>query len=605
MDGVERLGLGPSAGLLKLWDAKTGELKQDLKEEHYGQVLNAAFSPDGKFLASAGHWGLGTGVKLWNPQTGKVARVLAIPRGHLGGGSPLCVAFSPDGKRIAMGIMQYDKSTDVTSGSINIAYPASGILDLSWLVPHAVRPVAFSPDGKLIAAISAKNSLTLWDSSTGLPKREIRPAEQADGKRWECFAFAPQANMLAIGGIDAKGGFVEVWNLDGAAAEREKTSEAQSPQSAASLSRTFPLRFKLASAMADDLRQILLGRPNNEAKPSANNQEITVTAPAEVMKRVQTFISVMDWPDSITRRSNFEYPRESVLHAARSFYYACAIEDTEEVFSKLLSLQVLAELKGDTKAEHYFKYSMGEVPDPEWEKSLRADWPGKKEAIQRLVHEWNRYALTRITEDSGVAIGFGVKHFCSVSMDGAPKDFYTIEIEPDRTQRGTGKGSFFFNSLPPWWNESRGKLPGGRLGADRIELGPSDAKATGDAAVAEARSRETETIVLAEQPPVVVETFPVSGAREVAPGTMEIRVRFSKPMTDGSWSWSTAWENSTPEFIGQPHYEADGRTCAARVKLEAGRTYAFWLNSEKFKNFTDRAGRPAVPYLLIFQTKPK
>jgi len=112
----------------------------------------------------------------------------------------------------------------------------------------------------------------------------------------------------------------------------------------------------------------------------------------------------------------------------------------------------------------------------------------------------------------------------------------------------------------------------------------------------------TETTVpdavpsLSEQPPVIVETFPVSGARDVAPGKTAIRVRFSKPMTDGSWSWSTAWENSTPEFIGQPHYEADGRTCVAKVKLAPGRTYAFWLNSENFHNF--KAATAARPFLI-------
>ncbi|HEX7571317.1 MAG TPA: carboxypeptidase regulatory-like domain-containing protein, partial [Verrucomicrobiae bacterium] len=111
--------------------------------------------------------------------------------------------------------------------------------------------------------------------------------------------------------------------------------------------------------------------------------------------------------------------------------------------------------------------------------------------------------------------------------------------------------------------------------------------------------------MLVEQPPVVVETFPVSGARDVEPGEAEIRVRFSKTMTDGSWSWSTTWENSTPEFIGQPHYESDSQTCVIKAKLEPGRTYAFWLNSEKFQNFKDSDGRPAVPYLLIFQTKQK
>ncbi|HYA79030.1 MAG TPA: Ig-like domain-containing protein, partial [Candidatus Nitrosopolaris sp.] len=110
-------------------------------------------------------------------------------------------------------------------------------------------------------------------------------------------------------------------------------------------------------------------------------------------------------------------------------------------------------------------------------------------------------------------------------------------------------------------------------------------------------------LTLAEQPPVVVETFPVSGARDVAPGETEIRVRFSKPMSDGSWSWSTAWENSTPASVGPPHYLADQRTCVMPVRLEPGRTYAWWLNSDKFKNFADQAGQPAVPYLLIFRTK--
>ena len=112
-------------------------------------------------------------------------------------------------------------------------------------------------------------------------------------------------------------------------------------------------------------------------------------------------------------------------------------------------------------------------------------------------------------------------------------------------------------------------------------------------------------LTLTEQPPVVVETVPVSNARDVEPGDMEIRVRFSKQMADGSWSWSSAWENSTPDFIGQPHYETDLQTCTVKVKLEPGRTYAFWLNSGQFQNFKDSEDRPAVPYLLIFQTKQK
>jgi RNA polymerase sigma-70 factor (ECF subfamily) len=110
---------------------------------------------------------------------------------------------------------------------------------------------------------------------------------------------------------------------------------------------------------------------------------------------------------------------------------------------------------------------------------------------------------------------------------------------------------------------------------------------------------------LDEQSPVVVETFPVSGARAVEPGETEIRVRFSKEMADGSWSWVEAWNGSTPKTIGKPKYEADHKTCVLKVKLEPARTYAFWLNPENFKGFTDADGRAAIPYLLIFQIKQK
>jgi hypothetical protein len=113
-----------------------------------------------------------------------------------------------------------------------------------------------------------------------------------------------------------------------------------------------------------------------------------------------------------------------------------------------------------------------------------------------------------------------------------------------------------------------------------------------------------QNLLLSQQPPVIVETFPISGARDVPAGETEIRVRFSKPMQNGSWSWSTAWENSTPESIGSPQYLADGRTCVMKVRLAPGHTYAWWLNSDQFHNFKDAAGDPAVPYLLIFQTKP-
>jgi hypothetical protein len=51
------------------------------------------------------------------------------------------------------------------------------------------------------------------------------------------------------------------------------------------------------------------------------------------------------------------------------------------------------------------------------------------------------------------------------------------------------------------------------------------------------------------------------------------------------------------------HYENDKRTCVLKVKLESGKTYAIWVYTEKFTNFKDADGRPAVPYVLVFQTR--
>ena len=105
-------------------------------------------------------------------------------------------------------------------------------------------------------------------------------------------------------------------------------------------------------------------------------------------------------------------------------------------------------------------------------------------------------------------------------------------------------------------------------------------------------------------PPVVVKTVPPAGDTQVdAATTKEIRVTFSKKMTDKSWSWSDLGESTKLPEAGEIRYDADGKTCIVSVDLKPGRTYAVWINSEKFKNFKDAEGKPAVPYLLVFETK--
>jgi len=104
---------------------------------------------------------------------------------------------------------------------------------------------------------------------------------------------------------------------------------------------------------------------------------------------------------------------------------------------------------------------------------------------------------------------------------------------------------------------------------------------------------------------VVVKTVPEAGSKEVPPGVFEIRITFSKQMTDQSWSWSSAWKDSVPAPVGKPKYEADHKTCVLKVKLDPNKTYGYWINSEKFHGFKDQQGHSAVPYLLAFRTKDR
>jgi RNA polymerase sigma-70 factor (ECF subfamily) len=122
---------------------------------------------------------------------------------------------------------------------------------------------------------------------------------------------------------------------------------------------------------------------------------------------------------------------------------------------------------------------------------------------------------------------------------------------------------------------------------------------------ADGRPEEAGSVSVKSMPPAVVRTDPQAGDTQVdAAKVTEIRVTFSKEMADRVWSWSQISDDTFPKVTGKPHYEKDRRTCVLPVKLEPGKTYVFWLNSEKFPGFRDTAGRPSVPYLLVFETRP-
>ena len=104
--------------------------------------------------------------------------------------------------------------------------------------------------------------------------------------------------------------------------------------------------------------------------------------------------------------------------------------------------------------------------------------------------------------------------------------------------------------------------------------------------------------------PSVIKTVPVAGATDVDPGLTEITVTFSKDMmTDRMWAVCQISKETFPESAGNIHYLPDKRTCVVPVKLQPGKSYVLWFNRGQYNSFRDTGNNPAIPYMLVFETK--
>lgn len=105
-------------------------------------------------------------------------------------------------------------------------------------------------------------------------------------------------------------------------------------------------------------------------------------------------------------------------------------------------------------------------------------------------------------------------------------------------------------------------------------------------------------------PPKVISTFPTQGDT-VAPGPIELRVTFDRPMRGKSYSFVQKSAETYPDCgTNQPVQSDDRKTFTLTCNVEANRRYEVWFNNPPYLNFAGENGDPAVPFGLSFQTKP-
>ena len=146
---------------------------------HTKSVLCVAYSPDGRRLASGGKDG---SIKIWNTTSNQALLTL---KGHAD--TVRSLAFSPDGKQLASG--SDDRSVklwDLESGR-----------EILSLKDHAdaVQDVIFSMDGGLLASASKDGSLRIWNLARGQTPLVIKRNSPQT-----CVAFSTDSKRLASGG---------------------------------------------------------------------------------------------------------------------------------------------------------------------------------------------------------------------------------------------------------------------------------------------------------------------------------------------------------------------------------------------------------------------
>lgn len=208
-------------GKLQVWDVGSGRLIRRIESPK--KQWSLTLSPDGKTLATCvilrqGKDGCDIcGVQFWDVKTGKLNLKLSGSRAS--GGSPL--TFSPDGRQLVTRLAEDDKPSSKPrqsfESSISQWYLQSGQFWARAAVKitanGGANPLAFSPDGRLLAVGHNNKTVTLYDGRIRRNPSYL-PALQTlrEGSDMVlALAFSPDGSLLAT---SSEPGKVRLWHVN-------------------------------------------------------------------------------------------------------------------------------------------------------------------------------------------------------------------------------------------------------------------------------------------------------------------------------------------------------------------------------------------------------